>query len=137
MKEDIRNVQKMERKWKEGTSDHAGGSLKWNDDDLLLCGDGPGCKLMKEDATSGGLFTEAITKVQDVFRSGYSFAIVVAVGLFVLLFIYAGVKLSFGDTSDAKQTKQKIFRIFVGMICAFGAIFFVSLVYKAAGDAFQ
>ena len=51
---------------------------------------------MKEDATSGGLFTEAITKVQDVFRSGYSFAIVVAVGLFVLLFIYAGVKLSFG-----------------------------------------
>ena len=136
MKEDIRNVQKMERKWKEGTSDHAGGSLKWNDDDLLLCGDGPGCKL-KEDATSGGLFTEAITKVQDVFRSGYSFAIVVAVGLFVLLFIYAGVKLSFGDTSDAKQTKQKIFRIFVGMICAFGAIFFVSLVYKAAGDAFQ
>ena len=25
---------------------------------------------MKEDATSGGLFTEAITKVQDVFRSG-------------------------------------------------------------------
>lgn len=65
------------------------------------------------------------------------FAIVVAVGLFVLLFIYAGVKLSFGDTSDAKQTKQKIFRIFVGMICAFGAIFFVSLVYKAAGDAFQ
>ena len=87
---------------------------------------------MKEDATSGGLFTEAITKVQDVFRSGYSF-----VGLFVLLFIYAGVKLSFGDTSDAKQTKQKIFRIFVGMICAFGAIFFVSLVYKAAGDAFQ
>ena len=83
---------------------------------------------MKEDATSGGLFTEAITKVQDVFRSGYSFAIVVAVGLFVLLF---------GDTSDAKQTKQKIFRIFVGMICAFGAIFFVSLVYKAAGDAFQ
>ena len=45
MKEDIRNVQKMERKWKEGTSDHAGGSLKWNDDDLLLCGDGPGCKL--------------------------------------------------------------------------------------------
>ena len=92
---------------------------------------------MKEDATSGGLFTEAITKVQDVFRSGYSFAIVVAVGLFVLLFIYAGEKLSFGDTSDAKQTKQKIFRIFVGMICAFGAIFFVSLVYKAAGDAFQ
>ena len=92
---------------------------------------------MKEDATSGGLFTEAITKVQDVFRSGYAFAIVVAVGLFVLLFIYAGVKLSFGDTSDAKQTKQKIFRIFVGMICAFGAIFFVSLVYKAAGDAFQ
>lgn len=76
---------------------------------------------MKEDATSGGLFTEAITKVQDVFRSGYS----------------SGVKLSFGDTSDAKQTKQKIFRIFVGMICAFGAIFFVSLVYKAAGDAFQ
>lgn len=75
--------------------------------------------------------------VQDVFRSGYAFAIVVAVGLFVLLFIYAGVKLSFGDTSDAKQTKQKIFRIFVGMICAFGAIFFVSLVYKAAGDAFQ
>ena len=55
----------------------------------------------------------------------------------MLLFIYAGVKLSFGDTSDAKQTKQKIFRIFVGMICAFGAIFFVSLVYKAAGDAFQ
>ena len=92
---------------------------------------------MKEDATSGGLFTEAITKVQDVFRSGYAFAIVVAVGLVVLLFIYAGVKLSFGDTSDAKQTKQKIFRIFVGMICAFGAIFFVSLVYKAAGDAFQ
>ena len=39
---------------------------------------------MKEAATSGGLFTEAITKVQDVFRSGYSFAIVVAVGLFVL-----------------------------------------------------
>ena len=33
---------------------------------------------MKEDATSGGLFTEAITKVQDVFRSGYAFAIVVA-----------------------------------------------------------
>ena len=31
---------------------------------------------MKEDATSGGLFTEAITKVQDVFRSGYAFAIV-------------------------------------------------------------
>ena len=92
---------------------------------------------MKEDATSGGLFTEAITKVQDVFRSGYSFAIVVAVGLFVLLFIYAGVKLSFGDTSDAKQTKQKIFRIFVGMICAFGAIFFVSLVYMAAGVAFH
>lgn len=59
----------MERKWKEGTSDHAGGSLKWNDDDLLLCGDGPGCKLMKEDATSGGLFTEAITKVQDVFEA--------------------------------------------------------------------
>ena len=28
---------------------------------------------MKEDATSGGLFTEAITKVQDVFRSGYAF----------------------------------------------------------------
>ncbi len=28
---------------------------------------------MKEDATSGGLFTEAITKVQDVFRSGYCF----------------------------------------------------------------
>ena len=46
---------------------------------------------MKEDATSGGLFTEAITKVQDVFRSGYAFAIVVAVGLFVLLFIYAGI----------------------------------------------
>ena len=137
MKEDIRNVQKMERKWKEGTSDHAGGSLKWNDDDLLLCGDGQDANWMKEDATSGGLFTEAITKVQDVFRSGYSFAIVVAVGLFVLLFIYAGVKLSFGDTSDAKQTKQKIFRIFVGMVCAFGAIFFVSLVYKAAGDAFQ
>ena len=43
MKEDIRNVQKMERKWKEGTSDHAGGSLKWNDDDLLLCGDGKMC----------------------------------------------------------------------------------------------
>ena len=126
MKEDIRNVQKMERKWKEGTSDHAGGSLKWNDDDLLLCGDGPGCKL-----------DERRCDKQDVFRSGYSFAIVVAVGLFVLLFIYAGVKLSFGDTSDAKQTKQKIFRIFVGMICAFGAIFFVSLVYKAAGDAFQ
>ena len=35
---------------------------------------------MKEDATSGGLFTEAITKVQDVFRSGYAFAIVVAAG---------------------------------------------------------
>ena len=42
---------------------------------------------MKEDATSGGLFTEAITKVQDVFRSGYSFAIVVAVGLFVLVIL--------------------------------------------------
>mgnify|MGYP000066743003 FL=1 len=122
MKEDIRNVQKMERKWKEGTSDHAGGSLKWNDDDLLLCGDGPGCKLDERRCDKRSLFTEAITKVQDVFRSGYSFAIVVAVGLFVLLFIYAGVKLSFGDTSDAKQTKQKIFRIFVGMICAFGAI---------------
>lgn len=127
----------MERKWKEGTSDHAGGSLKWNDDDLLLCGDGPGCKLDERRCDKRRTFTEAITKVQDVFRSGYSFAIVVAVGLFVLLFIYAGVKLSFGDTSDAKQTKQKIFRIFVGMICAFGAIFFVSLVYKAAGDAFQ
>lgn len=127
----------MERKWKEGTSDHAGGSIKWNDDDLLLCGDGPGCKLDERRCDKRRPFTEAITKVQDVFRSGYSFAIVVAVGLFVLLFIYAGVKLSFGDTSDAKQTKQKIFRIFVGMICAFGAIFFVSLVYKAAGDAFQ
>ena len=92
---------------------------------------------MKEEATGGGLFTDAITKVQDVFRSGYSFAIVVAIGMFALLFIYAGVKFAFGDTSDAKQTKAMIFRIFIGMICAFGAIFFVSLVYKAAGDAFQ
>ena len=107
MKEDIRNVQKMERKWKEGTSDHAGGSLKWNDDDLLLCGDGQDANWMKEDATSGGLFTEAITKVQDVFRSGYSFAIVVAVGLFVLLFIYAGVKLSFGDLLTQSRRSRR------------------------------
>ena len=121
----------MERKWKEGTSDHAGGSLKWNDDDLLLCGDGPGCKLDER----------RCDKRRPFYGSDHEgtgcIPIVVAVGLFVLLFIYAGVKLSFGDTSDAKQTKQKIFRIFVGMICAFGAIFFVSLVYKAAGDAFQ
>ena len=61
---------------------------------------------MKEDATSGGLFTEAIMKVQDVFRSGYAFEILVAVGLFVLLIIYAAVRLTVGDTADAKQTKQ-------------------------------
>mgnify|MGYP000662369192 CR=1 FL=1 len=82
---------------------------------------------MKEDATSGGLFTEAITKVQDVFRSGYAFAIVVAVGLFVLLFIYAGVKLSLvipltqsKQAEDIPDLRGHDLRVWGNLLCKSG-----------------